>query len=64
MKMLDENTKPMLPVHVILEASELSRIKTEQGPRIERPGEPVVEKTRFGWTIMSLGENQICAKCC
>ena len=57
-KMLDEDTKTMLPVHLILGASEFTRIKTEQGPRIGRPGEPVAEKTRFGWTswtIMSPG---------
>ena len=54
-KMLDEDTKTMLPVHLILRASEFARIKTEQGPRIGRPGEPVAEKTRFGWTIMSPG---------
>lgn len=54
-KMLDEDTKTMLPVHLILGASEFARIKTEQGPRIGRPGEPVAEKTRFGWTIMSPG---------
>ena len=53
--MLGEDTKAMLPVHLILGASEFSWIKTEQGARIGRPGEPVAEKTRFGCTIMPPG---------
>ena len=51
----DYNKKKELPVHVILGASDYSRIKTMTGPRIRQPGEPVAEKTQLGWTIISPG---------
>ena len=51
----DSDSKPHLPVHLILGASEYAAIKTRERPRIGRPGEPVAEKTKFGWTIMSPG---------
>ncbi|XP_044181304.1 uncharacterized protein LOC114948346 [Acropora millepora] len=54
--MLDEDAKTALPVHLILGASEIARIKTDQAPRVGSPGEPVAEITRFGWTIMSPGK--------
>ena len=49
----DQNKE--LPVHVILGASDYSRIKTMKKPRIGQPGEPVAEKTQLGWTIFSPG---------
>ena len=52
----DQEEKQKLPVHVILGASDFARIKTEVPPRVGRTGEPVAEKTRFGWTLMSPGE--------
>ena len=52
----DVTDKPELPVHLILGTSEYAKIKTETSPRIGRPGEPVAEFTRFGWTIMSPGK--------
>ena len=55
-KMLDEDAKTALPVHLTLGASEIARIKTDQAPRVGSPGEPVAEITRFGWTIMSPGK--------
>ena len=61
-KMSDEYTKPMLPVHLTLGASEFARIKTERGPRNGKPGEPVEEKTRFGWTIMYPGSEPALSK--
>ena len=54
--MNDDDTKPELPVHVILGASEYAQIKTETKPRVGHPGEPVAEQTRFGWTMMSPGK--------
>ena len=51
----DYNKKKELQVHVILGASDYSRIKTMTGPRIRQPGEPVPEKTQLGWTIISPG---------
>ena len=47
--------KSELPVHLELEASEYSRIKTVVPPKIGNVGEPVAEYTRFGWTIISPG---------
>ena len=56
MKTLDVDTKEALPLHLILGASEIARIKTDQVPSVGSPGEPVAELTRFGWTIMSPGK--------
>ena len=47
--MNDNDTKPELPIHIILEA----RIKVPEMPGVGSPGEPVAELTRFGWVIMS-----------
>ena len=55
-EMDDNDTKTMLPVHLILGASEFAKIKTMQAPRVGSPGEPVAEMTRFGWTIMFPGK--------
>ena len=51
----DKDHKSILPVHLILGANEYSKIKTENKPRIGKPGEPIAELTHFGWTIMSPG---------
>lgn len=52
-KMDDIGRKPELPVHVILGTSEYARIKTDTPLRIGSAGQPVAEKTRLGWTIIS-----------
>ena len=49
----DKDSKPVLPIHLILGASEYSRIKTVTKPKIGSPGEPVGELTAFGWSMMS-----------
>ena len=36
----DEDTKPELPMHLILGASEYSRIKTQTKPKSGKAGEP------------------------
>ena len=54
-KMQDVDEKPDLPVHLILGASEYAKIKTETRPRVGKPGDPVAEFTRFGWTLISPG---------
>ena len=54
--MNDEDKKPELPIHLILGASEYSRIKTDTKPRIGKTGEPVAELTSLGWTMMSAGK--------
>ena len=52
----DEDTKPELPIHLILGASEYSRIKTDTKPRIGKAGEPITELTTLDWTMMSAGK--------
>ena len=51
----DVHVKRELPVHLILRTSEYARIKTETTPKMGKPGEPIAELTRFGWTLMSPG---------
>ena len=51
----DCDTKKRLPVHVVLGSGEYARIKTSTKPLIGRDSEPVAEKTKYGWTIMSPG---------
>ena len=48
---LDNNN--ILPENLILGASDYARIKTETAPRIGALNEPVAEKTKLGWTIIS-----------
>ena len=47
-RMNDTDTKSSLPIHVILGASEYSKIKVLELPRIDQPGEPIAELTRLG----------------
>ena len=54
-KMNDTDTKSSLPIHVILNASEYSKIKVQEVPRIGLPGEPIAELTKLGWVIISPG---------
>ena len=51
----DNDKKSELPIHLILGASEYSRIKTETKPRIGQPSEPIAEFTMLGWAMMSSG---------
>ena len=55
-EMLDKDLKPELPVHLVIGTNEYTQIKTESPPKIGRQGEPIAEKTKFGWTIMSPGK--------
>ena len=48
----DTDKKSELPIHVILGASEYSRIKMETKPRIGQSSEQVADLTTLGWTIM------------
>ena len=54
--MFDTDDKAELPIHLILGASEFARIKTDSAPRVGRPGDPVAERTQFGWTLLSPGK--------
>ena len=51
----DHDIKEQLPVHVVLGSGEYARTKTDTRPQIGREGEPVGEKTKLGWFIMSPG---------
>ena len=54
--MEDKDSKDIMPVHLILGASDYAKIKTETAPRVGALGEPIGEKTKLGWTIMSPGK--------
>ena len=55
-EMDDLDNKNIMPVNLILGASDYARIKTETAPRIGALNEPVAEKTKLGWTIISSGK--------
>ena len=55
-EMDDKDSKDFLPVHLILGASDYAKIKTETAPRVGALGEPIGEKTKLGWTIISPGK--------
>eukprot|EP00794_Sanderia_malayensis_P016265 gene16265-biopygen13818 len=54
-KMDDTDTKSELPIHMILGASEYSKIKMNTKPRVGQPGQPVAEQTTLGWSLISPG---------
>mgnify|MGYP002803522331 CR=1 FL=1 len=51
--MEDDDQKLKLPIHLILRASDYLCIKTDEPPRVGNTGDPVAEKTKFGWTIIA-----------
>ena len=55
----DLDTKPYLPVHVIIGLSGYTKIKTKQPIRIGKSEEPVAEYTKFGWIIMAEGSEKM-----
>ena len=55
-KMEDKESKDILPVHLILGASDYAKIKTETALHVGALGEPTGEKTKLGWTITSPGK--------
>ena len=44
----DQDKKRELPVHVISEVNEYTRIKTQARPRVGLPGKPIAEITKLG----------------
>lgn len=49
----DHDKKSELLIHVILGASECSRIETASKPRVGQPSEPIAELTHLEWTMRS-----------
>ena len=54
-KMDDHDTKPQLPIHLVLGSGEYARIKTRTKPLVGNDGEAIAEMTKLGWFIMSPG---------
>ena len=54
-KMNEGDTKPELPIHVILGASNYAKIKMRKCPRVGKISEPIAEQTKMGCVIMSPG---------
>ena len=52
----DHDPKSELPVQVILSISDYTKIKTQERPRVGLPGESIAELTKFGWVIISPGQ--------
>ena len=54
-KMNERDTKPELPIHVILGASDYVKTKMQKCPRKGKINEPIAEQIKMGWVIMSPG---------
>ena len=54
-KMNERDTKPELPIHAILGASDYVKTKMQKCPRVGKIDEPIAEQTKMGWVIMSPG---------
>lgn len=55
-KLHDFNTEEQLLVQAVLGSGEYSRIKTDTKPLIGRDRDPVAEKTKLGWFVLSPGQ--------
>ena len=54
---VDDDPNPFyLSIYLILEARDYAAIKTAEPASAGKLGEPVVDKTKFGWTLMSPGK--------
>lgn len=56
MKMNYHDQKQQLSIHMVSGASDYSKINIATKPRTVQQGEPVVELTKFVWTVMSHGK--------
>ena len=52
-KMNERDTKPELPIYVILGVNDYVKIKMQKYPRVGKINEPIAEQTKMGWVIMS-----------
>ncbi|KAL9977929.1 hypothetical protein ACROYT_G015393 [Oculina patagonica] len=62
-KIEDNDTRPQIPIHIVLGASAYATIKKSTTQRVEQPGQPVAEKTLLQWTLMSPGREDIGIPC-
>ena len=46
----------IIVIHVIPGISDYTKIKTQERPRVTLPGKPIAELTKFGWVIVSSGQ--------
>ena len=53
----DNNTRPQIPIHVVLGAIKCATIKTSTVQRVGKSGQPA--KMPLGWTVMSLGREHV-----
>ena len=58
-KIDDLDDKPHLPIHVVLGVNEYANVKTTAAPRVGKPGQPIAERTRLGWVLMSPGREDV-----
>ena len=49
-------TNKELPVHVILEAGDYTKIKNQERARVGQAGEPITESTKLGWVVIFPGQ--------
>ena len=54
-QMNERDTKPELPTHIILGASNYVKIKTQKCPRVGKMNEQIAKQTKMGWVIMFPG---------
>ena len=52
----DLDEKDELPIHMVIGLSEFTKSKTTTPARVGKIGEPVEERTEFGWVVMSPGQ--------
>jgi len=53
----DDDDKDQLPIHLVLGAGDLARLKTETVPKVGGINDPVAELTKLGWVIYSPGSS-------
>ena len=53
------NKKTELPVQVTLSTIDYAKLKVIEMPRVGQTGEPVAERTHFGWVLTSPGKAEI-----
>ena len=54
--MNDMYKKTELRIHLIFGASDYTKIKVQEMPRVRQLGETVAELTRFRWVLISSGK--------